>query len=96
MKNDQRIEYATRDSILKLLSSQEVASVSTAETAVEISHGEEYLDLEHLDLGVQRAQGKGKGVPLRQMLSRKAVHENTWAKILIQLKGVARAEAHPR
>ena len=37
MANNKRIEYVTRDSILKLLSDDEVASVSTAETAARLS-----------------------------------------------------------
>jgi hypothetical protein len=84
MKNDKRTEYVTRDSILKLLSSEEIASVSTAETAEVLANGEEYLDLEYLSRGIQHAHGRG--VPMQQILSRKAVHENTWAKIVTQLK----------
>jgi len=54
MNNDLRTETVTRDNVLKLLSDDEVASVSTAETAPRLLDGEEYLDLEHLDRGVQR------------------------------------------
>ena len=55
MKNDERTAYVTRDTILKLLSDDEVAKVSTAETASRLADGDEYLDLEHLDKGVRRA-----------------------------------------
>jgi hypothetical protein len=89
MKNDAQTEYIMRDSILKLLSDEEVASVSTAESAARLSDGDEYLDLEQLDHGVRRAQGTA--TPMGHVLPRKAVHENTWSKILTQLaaRGIA-------
>lgn len=78
-----REELATRDSILKLLSDDEVAGVSTAETAPRLSDGDEYLDLEQLDQGVRRA--RGTATPMGRVLPRKAVHESTWRKILTRL-----------
>jgi hypothetical protein len=75
--------YATRESILNLLSDDEVASVSTAETAPGLSDADEYLDLERLEQGVQRAQGT-KPV-MGRVLPRKGVHDATWTKILAQL-----------
>ena len=83
LKNDKRTEYATRDRILKLLSDDEVASVSTAETAGCLSDGDEYLDLAQLDQGVRGA--RGTATPMGRVLPRKAVHANTWSKILTQL-----------
>ena len=83
MKNDERTAYVTRDSILKLLSDDEVARVSTAETVARLPDGDEYLDLEHLDQGVRHAGGTG--VPMGRVLPRKAVHADTWVKILAQL-----------
>lgn len=81
MTNDKRTEYLTRDSVLKLLSDEEVARVSTSETAARLADGDEYLDLEQLDKGVRRAFG----TPMGHVLPRKAVHQNTWSKILTQL-----------
>ncbi|HEV7671746.1 MAG TPA: hypothetical protein VGS22_24755 [Thermoanaerobaculia bacterium] len=83
MTTDQKAEYTTREAILKLLSDDEVASVSTAETAASLAHGEEYLDLEHLDQGVQSADGDTAS--LGNVLTRKAVHADTWDKIVKQL-----------
>jgi hypothetical protein len=83
MKIDERTAYLTRDGILKLLSDDEVARVSTAEVAARLSDGDEYLDLGHLDLGVRRALGTN--APMGRVLPRKAVHEKTWGKILTQL-----------
>lgn len=84
MKNEKRTDYITRDSLLKLLSDDEVASVSTAEVSVRLSDGEEYLDLEHLEKGVQRADVTTS--PMKHLITRKAVQEKTWEKILAQLK----------
>ena len=72
-----------RDGIMKLLSDEEVASVSTAETAVKLADGDEYVDLEQLDQGVRRAQSSP--TPMGRVLPRKAVHQDTWAKILVEL-----------
>ena len=78
-----RTAYLTRDAVLKLLSNEEIARVSTAETRPRLSDGEEYLDLEHLDQGVRQADGAM--VPMNDVLPRAAVHEETWRKILTEL-----------
>ena len=84
MKDDTRKEYVTRDTILKLLSDEETARVSMAETAAGLADGEEYVDLEKPDLGVRRAPGQPT-VPMGRVLPRKAVHERTWREIEILL-----------
>jgi hypothetical protein len=83
MQTDTRKTYVARDTILKLLSDDEVARVSTAETAANLSAGEEYVDLEHLDDGVRRAGSANP--PMGRLLPKKAVEEATWAKILMEL-----------
>ena len=83
MTTDQRTEYVTRDSILKLLADDEVAKVSMAETAAHLLDGDEYLDLEQLEQGVQRAGGTA--TPMGRVLPRKSVHASTWSKILAVL-----------
>ena len=83
MKNDTRKQYVTRESVLLALSDDEVSAVSTAETATRLPDGEEYLDMEQLDQGVQRAHHKK--VPMGNVLPKKAMHEKTWEKILKQL-----------
>jgi len=84
MTYDKRTDYVTRDSILKLLTDDEVATVSTAETDEKLSEGDEYVDLEQLAQGVQRA--RAIATPMGRVLPRKAVRENTWSKILMQLQ----------
>ena len=83
MSNSQRNAYVLRDSIMNLLSDQEVASVSTAETAARLLDGEEYFDLEQLERGVQQAT-KTAAV-MGRVLPRRAVHKETWNKILTLL-----------
>jgi hypothetical protein len=80
-----------RDNILKVLSDEEVAKVSIAETAAGLTEGAEYLDLEHLDQGVQRAKAATK-LTMGHVLPRSAVSDETWSKILAQLAATRR---HP-
>ena len=83
MKTDMRSENVVRENVLKLLSDDEVASVSTAETATRLLDGEEYLDLEELERGVQQARKAGPA--MGHVLPRRALHKDTWSKILTLL-----------
>ena len=58
MTNDSRTEYITRDTIMKLLSDEEVARVSTAETALHLVEGEEYVDLERSQSDLRQRSGE--------------------------------------
>ena len=58
MSDAERREQVTRDAILKLLSDEDNGRVSTAEAAPRLTEGAEYLDLERLDRGVQRASAR--------------------------------------
>jgi hypothetical protein len=87
-----RTELVARHSILTLLSDQEVASVSTAEAARVLSDGDEYVDLEHLDRGVRRASEAF--APVGDVISRRAVCETTWNRVLTQLQAYRAATAH--
>lgn len=93
MNPNKRTEYLTRDRLMKLLSDDEVASVSTAETKAFLANGAEYLDLEKLELGVLHASASTGS--LSNVLPRKAVHENTWKKLVAQLDPIHRNGAHP-
>ena len=87
MQNEQRKEYLLRNAIMNLLSDAEVARVSNAETAVRLLDGDEYLDLEQLSGGVLRAHSAPTptSTPMGRVLPRRAVHQDTWNKILKQL-----------
>ncbi len=84
MRIDDRTEYVTRDTIMRLLSDDEVARVATAETAPQLIPGDEYVDLEQPDRGVRRADGN-EGTVMGRMLPRKAVLETTWHAIEVLL-----------
>ena len=79
-----RADYVSRDALLKLLSDEEIARVSTAETAAGLTQGDEYVDLEHLDQGVRRADPAIK-VAMGHAVPRSAVSAASWARILAQL-----------
>jgi hypothetical protein len=83
MTHAKGIEYVTRDSILKMLSNEEVDRVTTAETAPRLADGDEYVDLEELGRGVQRASGTK--ADMGRVLPRKAVLASTWSKIVSEL-----------
>ena len=82
MTDAKRAEQVARDTILKLLSDEENARVSTGEAASRLTEGAEYLDLQHLDRGVQHA-----GITMGHVLPRSAVSDQTWNKILAHLDG---------
>ena len=83
MRADQRNKYLTRNGILKMLSDEEIAHVSAAETTKPLMDGEVYVDLTRLEQGVRRA--RGETTPTRPVLPKKAVEEKTWRTILEHL-----------
>jgi len=83
MHDEQRSQYLNRGGILKLLSDEEIARVSRADSAVRLQAGEEYLDLGDLEHGVRRALGAA--MSMRHVLPRKAVDAETWSGILALL-----------
>jgi hypothetical protein len=92
MDQSKRIGCVTRNSILRLLSDEEIASVSMAETATRVVEGDEYVDLIELDQGVRCATGPV--APMSSVLPRKAVHPDTWDKIIVQLALSAETSDH--
>ncbi len=85
--NDPKLSaQVTRDTVLKLLSNEEVARVSNAEGARPLTEGQEFLDLENLGKGAQRAKA-AMAVPMGRILPRYAVSDDTWRKILAHLAG---------
>jgi hypothetical protein len=76
-------DNVTRDAILNLLSNEELASVHTPDTATCLNVGDEFLDLEHVELGVRRASGTA--APAGYVLPRSAVSDNTWLLVVSTL-----------
>lgn len=87
MASDERSEYTARERILGLLSDEEVARVSTAETQLRLADGDEYLDLERIEEGVRQVHGPTTATG--RLLPRSAVRDATWSKILGQLGSAA-------
>jgi hypothetical protein len=87
-----RTEFVFRHNILGMLSDDEVASVSTAETAMALSDGDEYLDLQQLDRGVRLAGPMC--APVGCVLFKRAVRKTTWAKVLTELEAYRTATLH--
>jgi hypothetical protein len=75
-----------REAIIKLLTDAEVAKVSTAEGAPRLVEGDEYVDLEDLDSGVQLVQAMPRTAP-GHALPRSAVSEATWVAIVKAVAG---------
>lgn len=84
MKTDHRAQYVTRDIIMNLLSDNEVASVAHAETSVQLANGDAYIDLEHLDRGVQHAGVMSTS--MGDIVPQKNVQEATWNSILEKMQ----------
>lgn len=87
MSNTRLTDLAERDTILKLLTDDEVAKVSSAEVASGLANGVEYLDLAHLDRGVRTA-GILNSVNPGDVIPRNAVSVQTWSKIVSALANV--------
>jgi hypothetical protein len=80
---DPRTDDVLRKRMLLLLSDDEIACLSNAESAPRVEDGDEYLDLLDLDQGVRQAFGTD--TPLGCVLPRKAICEVTWGKIVEML-----------
>jgi hypothetical protein len=82
-----RLDYAARDRILTLLSDEENAKVSTAEGGSALSQGEDFVDLENLDKGVQHAGATMAKAKIGTLIPKSAVHADTWTKIVAEVSG---------
>ena len=80
MSNAQESDYERRDSILQLLSDDEVARVSAGKGEARLSDGDEYIDMAAPDNGVRCVHGAMQ-LTMGQVLPRNAVSTETWAKI---------------
>jgi len=91
--SEKRNDQLTRDSVLKLLSDDEVGRVSTMEGDARLMAGDEYVDLEHLNQGVRRAAGNS--MSMGGVLPRKAVREDTWSQIVTLISVIVPMPSHP-
>lgn len=80
--NTNTMKFAvTREAILNLLTDAEVANVSRDEGQPRLARGDEFVDLEHLDLGIQKARFSPL-VELDTAVAHGSVSDATWAKIV--------------
>jgi hypothetical protein len=80
MKHPEKTAHETRDQVLKLLSADEVARVGMDRAIFGLADGDEYIDLAAPDNGVRSVHGAMQ-LTMGQVLARKAVSAETWAKI---------------
>ncbi|HEX3773497.1 MAG TPA: hypothetical protein VHV51_03480 [Polyangiaceae bacterium] len=81
MTTDPKKNALNREAILKLLTDAEISKVSLAEDAPRLVEGDEYVDLDNLESGVQLVQAVPRDAP-GHALPRSAVADATWAKIV--------------
>jgi hypothetical protein len=80
MSHARKSDDELRDSILQLLSADEVARVGAADDEVRLVEGDEYIDLAAPDNGVRRVH-RALQLTMGKVLPRSAVSADTWAKI---------------
>jgi hypothetical protein len=71
--------------LLRLLGDDESARVAHADTSW-LSEGDEYVDLDAVDHGVQRARATS-GRRRHRVLSRRALRLGTWERVMARLNG---------
>ena len=84
MSASTRDDLSARNAIMMLLTDEENARVTTAEAGASLVEGSEFLDLEHLELGIQRVSGAA-APEMAHVIPRSAVGNDTWNKIVAHL-----------
>ncbi len=84
MSTSPRNELSVRNSIVMLLTDEENARVTTAEAGASLVEGSEFLDLEHLERGIQRSAGTA-APEMAHIIPRSSVGNDTWSKIVSHL-----------
>jgi hypothetical protein len=84
MTNAKYAAQVGREAVLSLLSDAEAARVSTAEGTADLHNEEEFVDLEHLERGVQQAASATQ-VTVGTIIPRNSVSNATWSKIVARL-----------
>ena len=84
MSGSTRDELSARNSIMMLLTDEENIRVTTAEAGASLADGSEFVDLEHLERGIQRAPGASP-LAMQNVIPRSAVGNDTWNKIVTHL-----------
>ena len=83
MSHFERTESQTQETVIDLLSDEEIAQVRSCASAVPLNEGDEYLDLAHLAAGVRRT--RTQTTLQGRLLPKRAVLPRTWNRILKEL-----------
>lgn len=78
-----------REGIMQALWGDPIARITCRDIPARLRRGDEYVDLQNLEAGVQRARRTMS--PTGGELARRAVRPDTWEKLLAYLEPVARA-----
>ncbi len=70
----------TKAELMNMLDDEEIARVSRAEAEHQLSAGDEYVDLDHIDKGIQKA-ATGITVGFGSIIPKNAVSPKTWFEI---------------
>ncbi len=80
MKHLDKTDHETCDQVLNLLSNDEVIRMKARKAILGLADGDEYIDLAAPENGVRSVHGAMQRT-MGQVLPRKAVSAETWAKI---------------
>ncbi len=87
MKPDLLTEYRVRRQVVELLSEAEAARLEKVLSTGILQDDEEYIEVDHVSLGVQRAR-TGVLLGRRRLILRRALDADTWSQLLALLDGV--------
>jgi len=87
MKPDLLTEYRVRRQLVELLSETEAARLEKVLSTGILQDDEEYIDVDHVSLGVQRSRA-GMLLGRRRLILRRALDADTWSQLVTLLDGV--------
>jgi len=87
MKPDLLTEYRVRRQVVELLSEAEAARLAKVLSTGTLQDDEEYVEVDHVSLGVQRARA-GMLLGRSRLILRRALDVDTWSQLLTLLDSV--------
>ena len=87
MKPDLLTEYRVRRQVVELLSETEAARLEKVLSTGILQDDEEYIEVDHVSLGVQRAR-TGMLLGRSRLILRRALDADTWSQLVTLLDGV--------
>jgi hypothetical protein len=86
MKPNLLTEYKVRRQVVELLSEEEAARLEKVLSTGILQDGEEYIEIDHVSLGVQRARA-GMLLGRSRLILRRALDASTWNQLVTVLDG---------